>query len=288
MNFIKKIGTGRVVVVCIALLLVVMLFTTMSSVPAGYTGILTTYGKIEDETIDAGLHFKFPWQRIVKLDNRVQTLRIASGVDGATTSDTAETKDQQLIPKFEFGIQYQLNPEMSHTVYSNYGEDYAKVLLTSNGLQFIKEIFALYNAEEIVSAKGAIPEKVMQCLNEVTEPLGVNIVRVNMVTYAELDSYLRQLYLYSIPVKELYGRYPSCLMLNCYRSGELIQESFSVEALKKAKTWAANTVESIIATDHWSPRMDYYHCKYLCGVQEHCEYYAIQFGHSRSQEGNTR
>lgn len=105
---------------------------------------------------------------------------------------------------------------------------------------------------------------------------------------AELDSYLRQLYLYSIPVKELYGRYPSCLMLNCYRSGELIQESFSVEALKKAKTWAANTVESIIATDHWSPRMDYYHCKYLCGVQEHCEYYTIQFGRYRSREGNTR
>lgn len=183
MNFIKKIGTGRVVVVCIALLLAVTLFTTMSSVPAGYTGILTTYGKIEDETIDAGLHFKLPWQRIVKLNSRVQTLRIASGVDRATTSDTAETKDQQLIPKFEFGIQYQLNPEMSHIVYSNYGEDYAKVLLTSNGLQFIKEIFALYNAEEIVSAKDAIPEKVMQRLNEVTEPLGINIVRVNMVTY---------------------------------------------------------------------------------------------------------
>lgn len=183
MNFIKKIGTGCVVVVCIALLLVVTLFSTMFSVPAGFTGILTTYGKIEDKTIDAGLHFKLPWQRIVKLDNRVQTLRIASGVDGATTSDTAETKDQQLIPKFEFGIQYQLNPEMSYIVYRNYGEDYAKVLLTSNGLQFIKEIFALYNAEEIVSAKGAIPEKVMQRLNEVTEPLGVNIVRVNMVTY---------------------------------------------------------------------------------------------------------
>lgn len=98
---------------------------------------------------------------------------------------------------------------------------------------------------------------------------------------AELDSYLRQLYLYSIPLKEMYGRYPSCMMFNCYRSGELIQEPFSVEALENTKTWAANTVDRIITNEDWTPRMDYYHCRYLCGVQNHCEYYALQFGGSR-------
>lgn len=187
METVKRIGVGRiiaiVIIVCLLLGILPPGISIMASVPAGYTGILTTYGKVEDEALDAGLHFKLPWQRVVKLDNRVQTLRIASGVDKATTSDTAETKDQQLIPKFEFEIQYQLNQDMSYVVYSNYGENYAKVLLTSNGLQFIKETFALYNAEEIVTVKGAIPEQVMNRLNEVTTPLGVNIVRVNMVTY---------------------------------------------------------------------------------------------------------
>ncbi len=179
---IKRIGAGRLAVIIVVLCLLLGI-SVMSSVPAGYTGILTTYGKVENEALGSGLHFKLPWQRVVKLDNRVQILRIAAGVEQATTNDTAETKDQQLVPKFEFEIQYQLNPAMSYIVYSNYGEDYAKVLLTSNALQFIKETFALYNAEEIVTAKGAIPEQIMKRLNEVTEPLGVNIVRVNMVTY---------------------------------------------------------------------------------------------------------
>lgn len=44
----------------------------VSYVPTGYTGIVTTFGKVEDGTKDAGVVFKSPWQSIVKMDNRVQ------------------------------------------------------------------------------------------------------------------------------------------------------------------------------------------------------------------------
>ena len=63
----------------------------MTSVPAGHTGILTTYGKVENTYLPSGLHFKKPWQKIVVMDNRIQTMRIASGTNKSTTSDTAET-----------------------------------------------------------------------------------------------------------------------------------------------------------------------------------------------------
>lgn len=155
----------------------------MTSVPAGSTGILTTYGKVEDTALSPGMHFKQPWQRIVIMDNRIQTMRIASGVKDATTSDSAETKDQQLVPTFEFEIQYQLNADMSYIVYSNYGTDYQKTLVNSNALQFIKETFAQFNADEIVEAKSEIPTIIKDKLAAVTEPHGINIVRVNMVTY---------------------------------------------------------------------------------------------------------
>lgn len=188
--------TTVVVIVCVLLMGTLPPgLSVFSSVPAGYTGILISYGKVKEEALNPGLHLKLPWQKVVKLDNRVQTLRIASGVDKATTSDTAETKDRQLVPAFEFEIQYQLNSDMSYLVYSNYGEDYAKVLLTSNGLQLVKETFALYNAEEIVEAKSEIPAQIMSRLNEITVPIGVSIIRVNMVTYdfsAEYTAILEQ------------------------------------------------------------------------------------------------
>lgn len=34
----------------------------VSYVPTGYTGIVTTFGKVEDGTKDAGVVFKSPWQ----------------------------------------------------------------------------------------------------------------------------------------------------------------------------------------------------------------------------------
>lgn len=172
------------IVAAIAVLAFILVVTSITAkVPAGYTGVLTTYGKVENESVGSGLHFKLPWQSIVLLDNHIQTMRISAGTKNPTTSDTAETKDQQLIPSFEFEIQYQLNPGMSYLVYSNYGTNYADTLLKSNTLQFIKETFALYNAEDIVVSKGEIPSRIAEQLTAVTAPLGVNIIRVNMITY---------------------------------------------------------------------------------------------------------
>ena len=192
----KNIIPWIVVAVVFSLLLAGILppgISIMTSVPAGHTGILTTYGKVENTYLSSGLHFKKPYQKIVIMDNRIQTMRVASGVEKATTTDTAETKDQQLVPSFEFEVQYQLNAEMSYEVYRNYGTKYENTLLTSNALQFIKETFAQYNAEDIVKAKSDIPKIIKDRLSEVTEPLGINIIRVNMVTYDFTPEYTKLL-----------------------------------------------------------------------------------------------
>lgn len=165
-----------VVVICIA-------FSVFTAVPAGHTGILTTFGDVKSEALLPGLCVKAPWQKLTKMDGRVLTTRIASGVKNATTSDTAETKDQQIIPTFEFEVQHQLIQGMSYIVYSNYGEDYVERLIVTNCLQIIKQTFAEYYANELVMSKGEIPETICQRLDEITSKEGVKIKKVNFVTY---------------------------------------------------------------------------------------------------------
>lgn len=92
----------------------------------------------------------------------------------------------------------------------------------------------------------------------------------------ELDLYLRQLYLYSIPVENAFGVLPSSLAFNCYRTGTVIYEPFSSAAFEAAKDWANQSVEAIIHADDFSPSMDYYFCRYICDVHGECEYYAMQ------------
>ena len=88
----------------------------------------------------------------------------------------------------------------------------------------------------------------------------------------ELDKYLRQLYLYSIPLHDKYGSYPKELCFNCFRNSTIIRELFNESALEETKDWALGLIDAIEQESEWSPNMEYFRCRYLCDVAHHCEY----------------
>ena len=94
-------------------------------------------------------------------------------------------------------------------------------------------------------------------------------------TDEELDSYLVQLYLYSISVEQEYGRHPSALCFNCFRSPLFIEEPFSKEAYKQSKEWLVRKVDEIAEETDFRPNMEYFKCRHLCEMQDYCEYYAL-------------
>ena len=67
----KLIRAGVIAAVAIVLALIVYGGCT-AIVPTGYTGILTTFGKVADYTLDAGFHLKSPFQVVTVMDNREQ------------------------------------------------------------------------------------------------------------------------------------------------------------------------------------------------------------------------
>lgn len=91
----------------------------------------------------------------------------------------------------------------------------------------------------------------------------------------ELDKYLRQLYLYSIPIKEKYGEYPTRLVFNCYRAGYFVTEPFIIEKLEETKQWAVSTVREIIKAADWPPSLDFFRCRNLCGLESDCSYFSF-------------
>lgn len=88
----------------------------------------------------------------------------------------------------------------------------------------------------------------------------------------ELDEYLRQLYLYSIPIQTEYHQYPKRLVFNCFRTGNVISEPFQESALENTKCWALQTIEKITNHEDWGPNMEYWKCRYLCDHSHQCEY----------------
>lgn len=86
----------------------------------------------------------------------------------------------------------------------------------------------------------------------------------------ERSEYLRQLYLYSVWVKEEYGKYPTELWFNMFR-GKIDKNKFVEDNLKKALIWAEFTLDMIDFDATWQKSGDYFYCRNLCDVRDYCE-----------------
>lgn len=185
-NSNKKMIKKFVIIGIIAVVVIILLCETIGSVPVNHTGIMKRFGKVQDEVVPEGLFLKIPFfEQVESISNMVNTCRVFSSPkdSNATTHETAETKDRQIIESFDFEIQYQLDRDKSFLVYKNYGKDYEKQLIVSNVLPEIKRSFANYDSEEIVNNKEQIANYIKEKLQEFTKDYGIVIIKVNLSSY---------------------------------------------------------------------------------------------------------
>lgn len=88
----------------------------------------------------------------------------------------------------------------------------------------------------------------------------------------ELDSMLKQLYLYSAAVKFKYGKFPKYLCFNCFKANVFIKEPFNEEAYYQTIQWIKDTVNEVKQTDDFYPNREFFACHYICGVSNQCCY----------------
>lgn len=176
----------KLIGVIIALVLVLILAVmSIGSVPQNNVGIMIRAGVVQTSELTEGWHFKVPFvDTIVCMSNQVQNMRISAGTGkNDTTTESGETSDRQLIPTYEFTIQYQLTKSESFTVYKNFGTDYASKLIAPNAVAVIKQVFSGFASEDIVNNKTVIPAMVRDMLDAITSQYGITIVNVMMNNY---------------------------------------------------------------------------------------------------------
>lgn len=91
----------------------------------------------------------------------------------------------------------------------------------------------------------------------------------------DLDSYLKQLYIYSRWIEAQYGVRPKSLCFNCFRENVFISEPFEDAAYHDAMLWAKDIISKIRIESDFNPDIDFFKCTYLCEMQDNCEYYDL-------------
>ena len=88
---------------------------------------------------------------------------------------------------------------------------------------------------------------------------------------SELYEYLRQLYIYSIPIVEQENIVPEYLNFNSFRKGKWIQIPFNKDDYEESKQWALDIIKQIYNDENMKDTYNNdFFCNFICGVSHYC------------------
>ena len=162
---------GHIIGSVIALIVAIILaFSMIKTVPTGYTGILTTFGKVEPNTVSAGVHVVAPWQKIVKLDNRTQKVSVET--------DTFSKDIQQV--KVSLAVNFCIDQATAQELYKTVGVNYYESVVLPRILENVKAVVAEYSAENLVAKRGELSDEILTRLTDDAAAYGINIISISV------------------------------------------------------------------------------------------------------------
>ena len=166
---VRRVWTLRPAqLVALVVFAVFLLLSCVTVVPTGCTGILTTFGRVEDRTISAGAHFILPWQNVVKMDNRTQKVQI-------TTS--AFSSDIQQVD-LSLSVNYCIDQNTARELYRTVGSSYYENIMYPRILENTKAVFSRYTAENLIANRNGLSDIIAENTAADMEAYGINIVSI--------------------------------------------------------------------------------------------------------------
>ena len=174
-----KAKKGLIITGVIAVIVLLLFLTCTATVETGYTGIVTTFGKVEDVTLEAGLHFKSPFQRIIAMDNREQK-----------TSFTTEAFSSDIQQVNIIGsINYAINKSTAMNLFKEVGTDYFNKLVYPRMLEITKGVFSKYSAENLVANREKLSQDIRDGLDKELTDYGINVISLSIENLDFTDAF---------------------------------------------------------------------------------------------------
>ena len=155
---------------------------SITSVPVGHTGILLTFGRVQEGALTEGLHFVIPFaQQVVAMDNRVQKLEVYT---------QAFSSDIQTVSA-RLAVNYQINREHTFEIYRSIGLNFERIIIEPAVHEVLKNISAQYTAEELISMRARVSDEIMATLNEEVQRSGITVTALNIIDFDFTDDFIR-------------------------------------------------------------------------------------------------
>ncbi len=175
----KKIFPMILIVLFGLLLIIPGCITTIAT---GEVGIKTTWNKITNVNMKEGIQFKYPWQKVIKMNIKVQKYENDKSME-------TSTKDMQVVNSVIVSLNYQLDENKVTDMYRKVGEKYDSIVLEPAIQEAIKSAISLYNAEELVTKRSEVSNTILETVSSKVKDYGLNIISVSLKNFDFSEEY---------------------------------------------------------------------------------------------------
>lgn len=157
----------------------ICLLGCIKTVPTGSTGIVTTFGRIENISLDAGIHFMSPWKKVINMDNRTQKQSIEMQCFSSDIQEVSVT----------YTVNYQINKANAQEIYRTIGTEYFDKIVIPKVLESVKAIFAKYTAEDLIASRSSLSKEIEAILVPDLEAQNIQITATSIENIDFTDAF---------------------------------------------------------------------------------------------------
>jgi prohibitin 1 len=171
-------GRGRVIeanlekapravgIIVVAIILLILLWSSVASIPTGHVGVLTLFGKVNGKVIGEGIHLVNPLVSVNLLSIRTQEIKESAAVPSS----------EGLIMTMDASLLFHLDPDKAADVFQRLGPKYATVVVEPTLRSAIREATASHLANALYSGeREMVAKQIDEQLKRELLPRGVII-----------------------------------------------------------------------------------------------------------------
>lgn len=148
-------------------------------VPTSHVGIVTTFGKMSDETLEPGFHMKNFFDKVSNVDTRTQKY---------TVQILAFSSDIQQV-NLTANLNFNVDKKNAPILYREIGTDYLNSLIDPRFQENVKVVVSRYTAEELIKHREELSEEAFTLMKDDLAPYGVNVSGVSITDVDFTDAF---------------------------------------------------------------------------------------------------
>lgn len=172
---LKQFRPGKIIGGVLAVLIVVLVGgNAFTSVEYGHVGLYKTFGKLNDNVLGPGIHFKIPFVQSV--------IQVNTQVTKSETDTSASSKDLQPVST-HVAVNYSVNKASAFNLMNNIGGNFDSIIINPAIQEIVKEVTAKYPAEDLITRRDVVSSEISEHLTTRLAKYDLIVNDINIVNF---------------------------------------------------------------------------------------------------------